>query len=41
MNTIIVAAYPERGAGNDTEAVGLAFHQGPTFTIYNYCMGGV
>ena len=37
-NTIIVLACPERGAGNDSEALGLAFHQGPTF-IDAYCQG--
>ena len=28
---IVVAACRDRGAGNDPEALGLAFHQGPTF----------
>ena len=29
--TIIVLAYPDRSAGNDPEALGLAFHHGLTF----------
>ena len=29
-NTIIVVACPDRDAGYDPEAIGLAFHQGPT-----------
>ena len=32
-NTIIVLACPGWGAGNDPEALGLAFHQGPTFIM--------
>ena len=32
-NTIIVVACPDRGVGNDPEALGLAFHQGPTFIV--------
>ena len=32
----MVVACPERGAGNDPEALGLAFHQGATF-INAYC----
>ena len=36
-NIIIVAAWPDCGAGNDLEALGLAFHhRGPTF-INAYC----
>ena len=32
-----VVAFPDRGAGNDPQALGLAFHhQGPTF-INLYC----
>ena len=35
--TIIVVAWPDRGADNDPEALGLTFHhQGPTF-INAYC----
>ena len=34
--TIIVVVCPDRGAGNDPEAVGLNFHQCPTF-INAYC----
>ena len=35
--TTLVVALPDRGAGNDPEALGLAFHhQGPTF-INAYC----
>ena len=29
-NIIQLAAYPDRWAGNDPEALGLAIHQGPT-----------
>ena len=28
-----VAAYPERGVGNDPEPMGVAFLQGPPFTL--------
>ena len=31
QNTITVAACQKQGAGNDPEALELAFHQGPTF----------
>ena len=30
---IIVAANPERGVGNDPEPLGVAFLQGPSFTL--------
>ena len=30
---ITVAAYPERGVGNDSEPLGVAFLQGPPFTL--------
>ena len=33
-NTIIVVACPEQGADNDSEALELAFHQGPTFNLW-------
>ena len=37
---ITVVAYPDQGAGNDPEALRLAFHhQGPTFIIV-YCQAG-
>ena len=29
-------ARPDRGAGNDSEALGLVFHHGPTF-VNAYC----
>ena len=36
-NAIIVVAWPDHGAGNDPEALGLALHHhGPTF-INAYC----
>ena len=31
--SITVAAYPERGAGNDPEPLGLAYFQGHPFTL--------
>ena len=33
---LVVVACPDRGAGNDPEALGLAFHQGLSF-INAYC----
>ena len=33
---LIVVACPDRGAGNDREALGLAFHQGSTFISAYY-----
>ena len=35
-NTLIVVACPGRGAGNDPEVLGSAFHQDPAF-IVAYC----
>ena len=36
--SIIAAAYPDRGTGNNQESLGFAFHhQGPTFIINAYC----
>ena len=35
QTTMIVIACPDQGAGNDPEALGLAFHhQGPTFIMH-------
>ena len=38
-NSIMIAAYPDPGEGNDPEALGLTFHhKGPTFiNAYIYC----
>ena len=39
-NTIIVVAYPDRGAGNDPAPLGLAFHhQGSTLLHWEIIMG--
>ena len=34
--TIIVVSCPDQGAGNDSEAVGITLHQGPTFVNEYY-----
>ena len=35
---MVVVVFPDRGAGNDPEALGLAFHQGPTKGVMT-CLG--
>ena len=38
---ITVAAYPEGGVGNDPKPLGVAFLQGPPFTLIDGWMNGL